>query len=437
MRILLVIIFFSQAVSAEDYFWRSTDSRLTAEFRTLTFSSPAAGCNSLSPSSVISASSADTFYISSSSFQSPTSFRCIYSYRKGSGGLQTAGVSFVRGGDSCPSEHTYDASVGECISDQPSEPPQDCSNLSPGIFKSSDGPITTVNGRRWVASRLEGQVCYSGCWYDIAPRASSCFAVPGSSDTGFCNYLGTGNGDNCSLPDAELGRSGDSLNPPAEVPDPDEPPSDPDDPGCHGIPGYVWNGTTCVKAPTGDGGGDNGGDSGGDNGGDNGGGNNGGGDNGGNNGGGDGSGNGNGSGDGDGNSGGSTGGGNGNGNGSGDGDGDGEGSGGPGGGGVPGVCEDGVCQFEPPEGFGDGEVPGFGESLEQVFKGIQESPIGQAVTSISFPSGGTCPVSSVSLLNTSITFDSHCDLWGQIAPILSAVFLAVWALLAVRIFLSA
>lgn len=34
-------------------------------------------------------------------------------------------------------------------------------------------------------------------------------------------------------------------------------------------------------------------------------------------------------------------------------------------------------------------------------------------------------------------FDSHCSLWAQIEPILKAVFLAFWALLSVRVFLSA
>ena len=48
-----------------------------------------------------------------------------------------------------------------------------------------------------------------------------------------------------------------------------------------------------------------------------------------------------------------------------------------------------------------------------------------------------CPVGSVNLFGQSVIFDSHCDLFASIKPILSAVFLALWSLLAVRIVLSA
>ncbi|MDL4564918.1 hypothetical protein [Pseudomonas aeruginosa] len=41
------------------------------------------------------------------------------------------------------------------------------------------------------------------------------------------------------------------------------------------------------------------------------------------------------------------------------------------------------------------------------------------------------------MFGSNIAFDSHCDLSAQIEPILRAVFLAFWALLSVRVFLSA
>ena len=87
--------------------------------------------------------------------------------------------------------------------------------------------------------------------------------------------------------------------------------------------------------------------------------------------------------------------------------------------------------------FGTDKVPGFDESLQAAWTGIQKSPIGQALGRINFPSGGACPTQSISLFGSNIMFSSHCDLWAQIEPILRAVFLAFWALLSVRVFLSA
>ncbi len=74
---------------------------------------------------------------------------------------------------------------------------------------------------------------------------------------------------------------------------------------------------------------------------------------------------------------------------------------------------------------------------EQAWTDIKKAPIGQALGKITFPTGGSCPVQSVELFGKSVMFDSHCSLWAQIEPILKAVFLAFWALLSVRVFLSA
>src|SRR5690606_3568702 len=276
----------------------------------------------------------------------------------------------------------------------PPPEPQDCSNLSPGIFKSPSGPIINSGGRNYIATGFPpgSSVCFGGCSYSIGNTASSCYKDIGSADTGYCNYIGTGTGDSCNEPDAPLGAPGDALNPPDT---PDVPPSDPNDP-CAGMPGYSWSGTTCVKDPDdnnppgGDtGGGDNGGNDGGNSGGGNsGGGNSGGGDSGGgNNGGGDGSGNGDGDGHGEGGGGGC---GNGSGNGDGDGEDEGEGSG-------PGFCDGDDCSFVAPSYFGGAEkIPGFDESFKRVYDGVLNSPIGSAVTGIAFPSGGgVCPSGSV------------------------------------------
>ncbi|HHN1448544.1 TPA: hypothetical protein ACRN2L_006332 [Pseudomonas aeruginosa] len=87
--------------------------------------------------------------------------------------------------------------------------------------------------------------------------------------------------------------------------------------------------------------------------------------------------------------------------------------------------------------FGTDKVPGFDESLQKAWTDIKKAPIGQALGTITFPTGGSCPVQSVELFGKSVMFDSHCSLWAQIEPILKAVFLAFWALLSVRVFLSA
>ncbi|GIZ13430.1 methyltransferase [Pseudomonas sp. NCCP-436] len=316
--------------------------------------------------------------------------------------------------------------------------PRDCSNLSPGIFKSPSGPIINYGGRNYVSTSfpLGSSVCFGGCSYSIDNTASSCYKDIGSADTGYCNHIGTGTGDSCNEPDAPLGAPGDVLNPPDT---PDVPPSDPNDPGCP--PGYGWSGTTCAKNPDdngnppgGDtGGGDNGGDDGGNSGGGNsGGGDSGGGDSGGGNNG-DGDGSGNGDGDGNGSGSGNTGGGSGNGNGNGDGDGEGEGEGSG-----PGFCDGDDCAFVAPSYFGGAEkIPGFDESFQRVYDGVLNSPIGSAVTGIAFPSGdGVCPSGSVKLFGQNVVFDGHCTLWPQISGIFTALMIAVWSLLAVRIVLS-
>ena len=367
-------------------------------------------------------------------YQSNNVWTCVIrkDYVNPSGpGSQDIKVSAYRSGDSCANpDDTFNQQTGYC-----DPPPQDCSNLSPGIFKSPSGPIINSGGRNYIATGFPpgSSVCFGGCSYSIGSAASSCYKDVGSGTSGYCNYVGTGTGDTCTEPDAALGAPGDALNPPDT---PDVPPSDPNDP-CHGLPGYSWSGTTCVKDPDntnpgGDTGGDTGGgDTGGnDGGGSTGGGNSGGGDTGGgNNGGGDSSGNGdgNGSGDGGGSSGGS-------GNGSGNGEGDDEEEGGSG----PGFCDGDDCGFVAPSYFGGAEkIPGFDESFKRVYDGVLNSPIGSAVTGIAFPSGGgVCPSGSVELFGKNIVFDGHCTLWPQISGIFTALMIAVWSLLAVRIVLS-
>lgn len=69
---------------------------------------------------------------------------------------------------------------------------------------------------------------------------------------------------------------------------------------------------------------------------------------------------------------------------------------------------------------------GFGVAMEEFQQKISAAN-----------SGGTCPTADIAILGTIISFDAHCALFAGISPILSAVFLAAWSLLALRVFLSA
>jgi len=105
-------------------------------------------------------------------------------------------------------------------------------------------------------------------------------------------------------------------------------------------------------------------------------------------------------------------------------------------------CSDGRCDFGDERGdpFG-GEVRSFSDSLTAAMTGMKNSPLGNSIGNIHFPTGGTCPTGSSSINigigSIPIDFIEHCNFWEQIAPILSAVFLAFWAIIAVRVFLSA
>lgn len=287
-----------QFVFAEDYYWKFSNAVWGV------YPSPTAACQSY-----VSQQKPENLaqYIRTE-INSPTSAVCHYSYQVRTNYRQDTTAAISRSGTSCPPDTVLNDQTAGC-----EPPPPECAVGDPGIFKGSDGSVITSGGRRYVISEPPSSVCYNQCSFSVSDRASSCFLTPGSTTSGFCNYLGTGTGENCSATDAALGQTGDALNSPDT---PDVPPSDPNDPGCP--TGYSWSGTTCVKSPTdgeGDGTGD--GDSDGDNGGGGGGGGSGdGGGDGGSDGGGDGSGDGDGDGNGD---------GTGNGDGAGEGEGEGEG----------------------------------------------------------------------------------------------------------------
>ncbi|MBD9499169.1 attachment protein [Pseudomonas sp. PDM17] len=119
------------------------------------------------------------------------------------------------------------------------------------LTRGSDFPASTVSGRVYVLSSPPSAVCRAGCQYiSTSSKASSCYLLSGSADTGFCNYKMASDGERCSGEDAPGPDVGEPPNPEAP-PDSPTQPTDPDDPGCPA--GQAWSGTDCVAEPTGDG----------------------------------------------------------------------------------------------------------------------------------------------------------------------------------------
>jgi len=86
------------------------------------------------------------------------------------------------------------------------------------------------------------------------------------------------------------------------------------------------------------------------------------------------------------------------------------------------------------------EVEGFGQLTQDFLDRVGASPLLSAVGGLgeSVPAG-VCPeiTETVAYLNTDLTIDAWCTLWPQIASIISAVMLALYAWLGIRILLSA
>ena len=360
---------------------------------------------------------------------------CWGSYQESSGGAPQGRVKKVvvdcPFGDtngqcnaSCPSPKTMIG--GQCV-----DPPSQCETTN-GQTVSHEHLMKSAVGQPTIDP--PGSVCGNGCQYAFTyTPASNVYVYSSGNPPGvFGIYSYTGNGIECT--ENTLQTPGNPSEGETQNPDDTPPPEDGDK--CPA--GYIYNGTFCSpenppeepdptdptdptdpENPTdpddgsGGGGGGGGDDGGSGDGGD------------------DGSDDGTGDGEGDG-SGGGTGG---SGDGSGEGDGEeGEEDSGSG----PGFCDGDDCSFVAPTYFDGAEtVPGFEESLAHVFDGIRSSPLGSAVGAISFPSGsGVCPSGTVMLFGRPITFDGHCTLWGEISGIFSALMLAVWCLLGVRIVLS-
>ncbi|CAD2251261.1 hypothetical protein PSEUDT2PL_00025 [Stutzerimonas stutzeri] len=89
--------------------------------------------------------------------------------------------------------------------------------------------------------------------------------------------------------------------------------------------------------------------------------------------------------------------------------------------------------FSGPE---NGEVPGFGESLQSFKDKVSGAPIIAGISAIQMPAGGSCSMSSASTMIGTISGDTVCQNSGWLDP-LYYVFLSMGALNAVRILMSA
>lgn len=121
-------------------------------------------------------------------------------------------------------------------------------------------------------------------------------------------------------------------------------------------------------------------------------------------------------------------------------------SGGGGGGGGDGSgslqgCTDNDCTASGGSGSGGPdleEAPGYGDSLSGYFTRIQSAPIVAAVTAISIPAGGSCPVFNETIEYIgSVSTATACDLADSLLGPLRYLFLAIWAFVAIRTTMSA
>lgn len=95
----------------------------------------------------------------------------------------------------------------------------------------------------------------------------------------------------------------------------------------------------------------------------------------------------------------------------------------------------------------DAQLPEWGQgdscdldcSLSELWGELNSVPLIQAFSNIgaSLPTGSQCPKPVFEVFGTQIQMTTHCDLYDQVAPILSACFRFMWAFLAVVVLLKA
>lgn len=111
-----------------------------------------------------------------------------------------------------------------------------------------------------------------------------------------------------------------------------------------------------------------------------------------------------------------------------------------------GICLSGICAPGEESGSGGGnvtppeleDVPEYADTVEGYFNRIKNAPIIASITNLSVPSGGSCPTYSASheyfgSVNTGV----FCDMGPDLLGMLRYVFLAIWAWVAIRTFMTA
>jgi hypothetical protein len=94
-------------------------------------------------------------------------------------------------------------------------------------------------------------------------------------------------------------------------------------------------------------------------------------------------------------------------------------------------------QADLPEVGDDGDLS-YSDSLDNFIDRVNGSPLISAVNSIAFPTGGgSCNMGSASLWGGSISFNSFCTMAPDILGGLRFLFLSIWAIAAVRLFMTA
>lgn len=431
MRVLLAgLLLLSSGAFAEHYYW--TSEALPKGQR---FNSPMEACQASVQYRNLNGNDFAQPYTLTVQNGNPSKLMCSAYFRPWK--YYGYGISSIyRHGDSCPVNTEYNEQTGECLAPEPE--PESFEFLFCYNYDGGDGCAAGTNKGR-PDSFCKNGVVFSAD-YNPSTTDASCYSYGNGDGTSgpaiMCSVTGTPTDQSCN----------------------NDYKTDTPDNSCPAgtVGGEVNNKRVCIPSGTGGGDGDGGEDgdnsgngagsgdgSGGQTGGD--------GDGNGSDGGGDGTGSGgssgggnnggDGSGGGDGNGTDGDGSGNGSGNGSGDGEGEGEEEGIGSGQGVE-FCESGRCEFGDEKGdFFGGEVRTFSESMSAIFEGMQNSPLNSAISNIRFPEGGTCPTGSMSIdIGIGViplTFEEHCNFWEQISPVLSAAFLALWSVIAVRVFLSA
>lgn len=84
------------------------------------------------------------------------------------------------------------------------------------------------------------------------------------------------------------------------------------------------------------------------------------------------------------------------------------------------------------------DAPSWAEVWAAWETGVEGSPLGAALTELDFSIPvGSCPVFSGTIpwLNTTLTFDAHCDLWDSISGIISVISLLAYTFIAFKMFI--